>query len=115
MDNWTLKADLAAKIEEIKRCMPATYASIKDKATVIGNEAFTWVRRGLRGEPNCFYALEAGRVAGTPFTRGDVMSEIARCKALYGDWSAVYWFSEGCFDAPVASSDQTTKASNGTH
>ena len=46
MDNWTLKADLAAKIEEIKRCMPATYASIKDKATVIGNEAFTWVRRG---------------------------------------------------------------------
>ena len=105
MDSWTLKADLAAKIEEIKRFMPATYACIKDKAAVIGNEAFTWVRCGLRGEANCFYAFEAGRVVGAPFNRADIMAETARYMVQFGCTHIVIWASECCTDAvPIVKS-----------
>ena len=67
MDTRTAKVDVAAKIEEIKRYMPETYKSIQAKTAKIGNEAFVLVRRGLRGEVDCFYAFEGGRVVGTPF------------------------------------------------
>ena len=61
-----------AEVQELKTLiktkMPDLYASIQLKAKSIGNEAFTWVRRGLQGEPNCFYGFEKGHVVGTPFT-----------------------------------------------
>jgi len=54
MDTQPPKIDVTAKIEEIKRFMPETYKSIQAKSQEIGNEAFVLVRKGLRGEANCF-------------------------------------------------------------
>lgn len=59
--------DVEAKIAEIKAHMPNTYASIQRKAALLGGQAYELVRRGLRGERDCFYAIEAGRVVGTTF------------------------------------------------
>jgi hypothetical protein len=56
-------ANPADKVTEglhvIKTQMPMVYGAIQDKAEEIGKEAFAIVRKGLRGEPNCFYALSA--------------------------------------------------------
>jgi hypothetical protein len=54
----------------IKTQMPMVYGAIQDKAQEIGKEAFALVRKGLRGEPNTFYAFERGYVVGTPFSHG---------------------------------------------
>ena len=52
----------------IKASMPLTYADIQQRAAgPLGREAFALVRRALRGERNCFYAVEAGHVVGAPF------------------------------------------------
>ena len=79
----------------IKNEMPDLYASIQLKAKSIGNEAFTWVRRGLQGEPNCFYGFENGRVVGTPFSIQcehvdqqvrDMVAFGSTFCSLWGDW-----------------------------
>lgn len=67
MDTLRAAVDVEAKITEIKTHMPNVYASIQRKATQIGGQAYELVRRGLRGERDCFYAIEAGRVVGTAF------------------------------------------------
>ncbi len=67
MDTGHSKADVSGMIAEIKQHMPGVYASIQRRAALIGDEAYQLVRRGLRGEPRCFYAMEGGRVVGTPF------------------------------------------------
>jgi hypothetical protein len=100
MDTRTANVDVTAKIEEIKRHMPETYSSIKAKAAVIGNEAFVLVRRGLRGEANCFYAFEQGRVVGAPFDRTDIMPEIAKYMVQFGCSHIVVWSSEGVNHGP---------------
>ena len=61
------KEEVAALTELIRTRMPDTYKAIKLKADSIGNTAYEYVRRGLRGEPNCFYAFERFNVVGTPF------------------------------------------------
>lgn len=61
-------AEVAAMIALIKARMPDTYANIQLKAKQPGVKAYELVRRGLRGEPNCFYAFENFKVVGTPFT-----------------------------------------------
>lgn len=61
------KEEVNALIEVIKTRMPDTYKAIKLKADSIGNSAYEYVRAGLRGEPNCFYAFENFNVVGTPF------------------------------------------------
>ena len=95
MDTRTANNDVSAKIEEIKRFMPVTYAAILAKAAVVGNEVFVWVRRGLRGEPNFFHAIEGMRVVGKPFDRGDVYRELVRWQRLYGPVDVVFFASEG--------------------
>lgn len=97
MDTRTANIDVSAKIEEIKRFMPETYAAIQAKAAAVGNEVFVWVRRGLRGEPDFFHAMEAGRVVGTPFNRGSIKADLARYIRLYGVIDIVYFASEGVF------------------
>lgn len=57
---------VAQRLEIIKRHMPYTLACIEDRAQHFGNEAYALVRRGLRGEPGCFYAIEGGHVVGQP-------------------------------------------------
>ena len=84
MDTRTAKVDVPALIDEIKQFMPETYKSIKTKADTIGNDAYVLVRRGLRGEPNCFYAFERGRVMGTPFNLVEVQRDIAQYMVTFG-------------------------------
>jgi hypothetical protein len=60
--------EIAAVIEVIKVHMPDTYKAIKLKADSIGKPAYEYVRRGIRGEPNCFYAFENFNVVGTKFS-----------------------------------------------
>lgn len=71
MDNRTAAGQqgdaVAAGLALIKGRMPKTYADIQAQAAARGNEAFALVRRSLKGEPNCFYAIEAGHVVGAPF------------------------------------------------
>ena len=56
------EVNVEQEIADIKAHMPEVYQAIKDKADEIGKEAYALVRRGLRGEPNCFYAFERGWV-----------------------------------------------------
>ena len=94
------------QIAEIKRNMPETYKAIQDKAQAIGKSAYGLVRKGLRGEPNCFYAFERGRVVGTPFALPDVTNYIAGKMVQFGVAYVCIW--------PMASTEQTGVA-NGTH
>jgi hypothetical protein len=80
----TTKMDVNGKINEIKRYMPETYQSIQAKAAKIGNQAYELVRRGLRGEANCFYAFEGARVVGTPFNMPDITADIALLMVEFG-------------------------------
>lgn len=106
MDTRTEKVDVAAKIEEIKRHMPETYKAIKAKAEVIGNEAFVLVRRGLRGEADCFYAFERGLVMGTPFALSEVARDVAQYMVTFGCDHVCIW---------AASTVTTAGGSNGTY
>lgn len=106
MDTRTAKVDVPALIQEIKQFMPETYASIQRKAGEIGNDAYVLVRRGLRGEANCFYAFERGRVMGTPFTLQEVSRDIAQYMVTFGCAHVCIWAE------PVLT---TPGAANGAH
>lgn len=93
------KVDVNGKIDEIKRYMPETYKCIQAKAGEIGSAAFVLVRRGLRGEANCFYAFEGGRVVGTPFSAGPVPHHVAAMMAEFGVAMCCIW------QAPEGSGD----------
>jgi hypothetical protein len=80
----TAKMDVSGKIDEIKRFMPDTYRSIQAKAAKIGKAAYELVRRGLRGEANCFYAFERARVVGTPFDLPAITADVALCVVEFG-------------------------------
>lgn len=71
------KSEVERLIGEIKAHMPETYKAIQAKAVEIGNQAYVLVRAGLRGEPNRFWAMEAGHVMGTPFNLLDMQEEVA--------------------------------------
>ncbi len=101
MDEKQIQAAVERKVAEIKAHMPNTYASIKDRAEK-HKGTFSLVRAALRGEANCFYAIEAGRVVGTPFT-GEVQRDVAAMMVSFGISHAVIW------------ADQTTGENNGTN
>ena len=80
-----MQALVQQRLQVIKARMPNVRQSIEDKAAQIGPEAYALVRRGLRGEPGCFYALEAGHVMGTPFGRTDPrMQQLAQFLVRFG-------------------------------
>lgn len=56
-------------LHTIKAHMPQTYAEIQRQAGARGNEVYRLVRQGCAGEPDRFYAVEAGHVVGTPFAQ----------------------------------------------
>lgn len=78
-------------IGEIKGHMPEVYKSIQAQAELRGREAYSLVRRGIAGQPGCFYAFERGRVVGTPFDDPAVMSEVATTMVRFGCSSVVIW------------------------
>lgn len=80
--------DIERKLQIIKSHMPETYAIIKRWAGENGSGVYGFVRRGLRGEANCFYACEAGHVVGTPFC-DELMQKFVSFMAQYGGTSFV--------------------------
>jgi hypothetical protein len=72
------KEQLAKEIADIKAFMPKTYAYIKER------QGESMAKRGLRGEPNCFYAIEGGRVKGTPFSVTTAQAEMAALMVQFG-------------------------------
>lgn len=84
-------AEVIKQIALIRAHMPDTYKAIQAKAAEIGNEAFALVRRGLRGEANCFYAFERGRVVGAPFNEPDINAEIAQYMVTFGCTYVCVW------------------------
>lgn len=83
--------DVQARVQLIKAQMPETYKAIVAKAGEIGNDAYALVRRGLRGEANCFYAVERGHVVGAPFNLPDVQAEMARFIVQFGCAFLIMW------------------------
>jgi hypothetical protein len=93
MDTSRSAGAVEAAIATIKRAMPLTYADITRKASPesLGKEAYALVRRGLRGEANCFYAIESGHVMGTPFAKSDVTDQVAGLMVQFGFGFAIFW------------------------
>lgn len=85
-----LQARVAAGLAEIKAGMPETYRAIQARAASVDG-TFQLVRRALRGEPNCWYAIERGRVMGTPFNLGGVMDEVAGYMVRWGCTYVCIW------------------------
>lgn len=98
----TAKKDVAPMIAIIKGHMPETYQAIQAKAAEVGDVAYELVRRGLRGEANCFYAFEAGRIMGTPFDVADISRDIAQLMVQFSPVRVCIWA-------------QPTKVSDGAH
>lgn len=85
------QVDVQATIRLIQQQMPQTYADIQRRAQQDGNEVYAWVRRAIKGEPNCFWAVERGHVVGTPFNAPDVQADVARLMVVYGCAHLVMW------------------------
>lgn len=80
--------------QTIKDHMPETYKAITDMAGKIGKEAYRYVRQGLAGQPNKFYAIERGWVVGTPFDMPEVEAELARYIVRFGMQHLIMWAAE---------------------
>lgn len=97
------QGDVEAALREIKTQMPDTYRSIQAKAGEIGKVAYGYVRRACAGQPNLFYAIERGRVAGTPFDKSDITADVAQCMVAFKCKSVVIWAmpqQDGAADGP---------------
>lgn len=109
MDTSTAKIDVSEQLNTIKAHMPETYNTIKARAAVIGNDVYTLVRQGLRGEPNCFWAMEKGWVMGAPFNMEQVQQYTAWAMVSFGcAYACTFGFTQ-------AQLDQLAEANNGTH
>lgn len=103
-----MNATVEQQIANIKANMPQVYAAIQAKALAVGKGAFAFVRRGLRGEANCFYAFERGHVVGTPFNLVDIMQPVAYYMVGFGCSHVVIWWDE-------AVTPDTQGVKNGAH
>lgn len=88
-----MAAFVAQQINVIKRHMPETYKAIQARSAAedLGGQAFTLVRRGIRGEVNCFYAVEGGHIVGTPFNMPEVTGPIAMSILTFGCGFLIMW------------------------
>lgn len=93
MDTRT-DAEVAAAIEEIRRYMPDTYASIRRRAEQHGKGVYGQVRRALKGQHDLFYAVERGRVMGAPVRKQGVMAEVAANMVEFGCTYVCIWGEE---------------------
>lgn len=87
---------MQACVQLIKARMPETYKSVGETSARIGQVAFRLVRAGIRGKPNCFYAVERGHVVGTPFNMPGVQDDMARLVLQFGCTFMVMWAPEAC-------------------
>lgn len=84
-------AEVAQVLQIIKTKMPNTYKAIQLKASEIGDDAFSLVRQGVRGEPHKFYAIEAGHVVGTPFAGQAIEADVAGLICNFGCGFVCLW------------------------
>lgn len=82
--NARTAADVQRGLHTIKTAMPNVYEAIKAEAGAIGQGVYALVRRGLRGEPMCFWAMEAGHVVGTPFNGSAAQDLVASNMVQFG-------------------------------
>lgn len=84
--------EVATQIQTLKRRMPKVYEAIHRRVATHGTDVFALVRRGMRGDPNCFYAFESGNVVGTPFFDDHpITAEVARTMVRFGVGMCVIW------------------------
>jgi hypothetical protein len=100
MDTMDTEAAVREGLDRIKGHMPQTYKSIQDKADKVGRVAFALVRRSLKGEPNCFWAMERGNVVGTPFDDQEITRDIAQLMVQFGVTFVCIW-GKPSLDAPA--------------
>lgn len=95
MDTVGAASEDAKRVEQglkvIQERMPETYKSIQAKAQQIGRQAFSLVRRGIKGEANCFWACERGNVVGTPEFAPGIKADIAAFMVTFGCTFVVIW------------------------
>ena len=93
MDTLRTAEEVEALKRTIKAQMPQTYKAIVERSadTDLGRQAFALVTRGLKGEPNCFYAMERGHVVGTPFNVPNVTADLASYMVRFGCSFLVMW------------------------
>lgn len=97
MDSNRTPQQVEADIATIRQHMPETLKSIRSKSEVMGSGAFALVRRGLRGEPGCFYAMERGWVMGTPFAEDSgINADLARRMVVFGVSHFIIWGAASC-------------------
>lgn len=82
------------QLATIKAHMPMTYKAIQVKAAEVGNRAFGYVRAGIAGKPNTFYAVEAGRAVGTPFVGVVGADQLAEYIRQFGCVFLILWAAE---------------------
>ncbi len=90
MDANQQKTEEDKQIRLIRDRMPKVYGAIKAKAAEIGNDAFALVRRGIRGEPGCFYAFEADITVGTAWDV-PLPNDVAQLVKRYGMTYVCMW------------------------
>lgn len=78
-----IDAQVEQDIAEIKAYMPETYKTIQERAAE-RRGVFKLVRDGLRGTPNCFWAMERGRVKGAPFSMPGIQTDVAQAMVEFG-------------------------------
>lgn len=84
MDTRAANQNVEHQVALIKERMPETYKAIQASAKEVGGVAYSMVRRGLRGEPDCFWAMEGGLVMGTPFRQSGIQSDAAASMVRFG-------------------------------
>lgn len=89
---WAQYVD--AQLAMIRDHMPMTYAAIREKAGEIGNGAYSFVRLGIAGKPNTFYAIEAGRAVGTQFVNVVGAEQLAEYIRQFGCTFLILWAAE---------------------
>lgn len=80
-------------LHTIRTRMPKLYEAISQRAKAQPG-VYGLVRRGLRGESNCFYGMEAGHVMGAPFAgeRWAKVADVLRESAMqFGFGFVVMW------------------------
>lgn len=103
-----IEAFVAEQLAIIKGRMPETYKSIQARAqeSDLGKRAFALVRRGIRGEVNCFYAVEAGYVVGSPFNMPEIIGPVAELVLKFGCGFLIMWPEPQDCSARVLSEQQ---------
>lgn len=90
MDASQQKAEEDRQLKMIRERMPKVYDAIKLRAGEVGNDAYALVRRGIRGEPGCFYASENGLKVGT-YWAVSLPTDVAELVARYGVALVCMW------------------------